>query len=201
MPLVPVEFDSSPLELPGDIVAFLREADDRIERFRLTNDGKRFVPSDYAPVYAALKSVCARGLATGNAFCEWGSGFGVVACLGASVGYEACGIEIEHDLHDESVALAEAFDFDVELVCGSLIPVGGEQHTEVEGQDFGWLSDGGSDAYAELGLGVEDFDLIFAYPWPGEEEAITNIFETFAAKGALLLTYHGIEDMQLRRLQ
>ena len=50
-----------------------------------------------------------------------------------------------------------------------------------------------------LGLGPDEFDLVFAYPWPGEEEVVERLFERFAGDSALLLTFNGLEDLQLRR--
>ena len=42
-------------------------------------------------------------------------------------------------------------------------------------------------------------DVVFSYPWPGEEQVIFDVFEASAAVGALLLTYHGQEGMKLQR--
>ena len=62
-----------------------------------------------------------------------------------------------------------------------------------------WLQTGEASGYDELDLEPDDFDVIFAYPWPGDEELIDSLFEKFAATGALLLTYHGINEMRLQR--
>ena len=48
-------------------------------------------------------------------------------------------------------------------------------------------------------LEVTELDVVFAYPWPGEEEAVVDLFEAFAADGTLLVTYHGLEDLRLQR--
>jgi hypothetical protein len=64
---------------------------------------------------------------------------------------------------------------------------------------FAWLTTGESGAYQQLGLGPDEFDLIFAYPWPDEERVTDNLFEHYAAEGAVLLTYHGVEDLRFRR--
>jgi hypothetical protein len=53
--------------------------------------------------------------------------------------------------------------------------------------------------YEDLGLDVDDFDLIFAFPWPNDEELTEQLFDRFAANGALLLTYHQPEAIRLRR--
>ena len=65
--------------------------------------------------------------------------------------------------------------------------------------DVAWLSTSGPDGYEELHLEPDDFDVIFAYPWPGEEQVIFDLFADCAAVGALLLTYHGQEGVRLQR--
>ena len=62
--------------------------------------------------------------------------------------------------------------------------------------DVAWLSTDGPDGYEELELEPDDFDVVFAYPWPGEEQVIFDLFADSAAVGALLLTYHGHEGVQ-----
>jgi hypothetical protein len=37
------------------------------------------------------------------------------------------------------------------------------------------------------------------YPWPDEERVTSDLFERYAAVGAVLVTYHGGADFQLRR--
>jgi hypothetical protein len=48
-------------------------------------------------------------------------------------------------------------------------------------------------------LDPDDFDVVFAYPWPGEEQVIFDLFAGSTAVGALLLTYHGLEGLRLHR--
>jgi hypothetical protein len=184
-------------ELPGDVRAFLREADRRIERFRLDCRIPGFVPSDYAHAYGVLQSLAVADLAPGNLFCEWGSGFGVVACLAAMLEFDACGIEIECDLVDEARQLADDFDLPVEFIQGSFIPEGSAGC--VADDSFAWLTTEESGTEEELGLGPADFDVIFAYPWPDEEKVIAALFDRHAAAGAVLVTYHSGEDVRLRR--
>ncbi|MCK6459507.1 MAG: hypothetical protein L6Q95_06390 [Planctomycetes bacterium] len=66
-------------------------------------------------------------------------------------------------------------------------------------QEFGWLSAGGACGHELLGAAPQDFDLVFAYPWPGEEEVIEGLFERYAGDSALLLTFHGLDGLRLRR--
>src|SRR5947208_2272141 len=97
MPLVDVHLPEVREPLPADVRAFLREADRRIQRFRRDGRVPAFVPSDYVRVYGTLRALAEADLAPGRLFCEWGSGFGVAACLAALLDFDACGIEIEAD--------------------------------------------------------------------------------------------------------
>ncbi len=201
MALVDLGFSLQCEELPGDVAVLLREADRRIERFttdRLDRPLAGFVPSDFVMSYHALRDLEERRLAPGNLFCEWGSGFGVVACLASLLGFHAYGIEIQESLVDEAQSLADDFGLPVQFVHGSFIPPGGEDYA-VTSEEFNWLETAGSAAHDDLGLDTDDFDVIFAYPWPGEEEVIDGIFDHFAATGAVLITYHGLNDARMRR--
>ncbi|MEM1108266.1 MAG: class I SAM-dependent methyltransferase [Planctomycetota bacterium] len=160
--------------------------------------GGAFVPADYRRVYTGLAKVYDAGLAPTEQFCEWGSGFGVVAALAAQLGFEACGIELEHDLVPQAEAFVAEHDLDVAFACGSFIPESAEHLADVQ-DDLATLGRGVADGYDELGMDPDDFGLIYAYPWPGEEEVITTIFDAVAASGALLLTYRSTEDLVLQR--
>ena len=81
-----------------------------------------FVPSGFATVYQSLRAIVEAELAPGNSFCEWGSGFGVVASLAAMLNFRSYGIEIEKDLIDASKRLTGDFALSVEFVHGSFIP-------------------------------------------------------------------------------
>jgi hypothetical protein len=183
---------------PRDVRTFLHEANRRIERFQRDHLIPAFVPSDFARTYDALRTLAAGDLAPGNLFCEWGSGFGVVACLASMLDFDACGIEIEGDLVDEARQLAEDFDLPVEFIRGSFIPPGGNGCFDADG-DFAWLTLEAGGAHEELGYGPDDFDVIFAYPWPDEEHFVAALFERYAESGAVLLTHHGGDRLRLRR--
>jgi hypothetical protein len=195
MSLTDVRLEVGAIPLPADVRAFLNEADRRIEEFQRHAHLPGFVPSDFIQAYSLLHHLSEANLTRGNLFCEWGSGFGVVACLAAMLGFDAVGIEIEADLVDEAEKLADDFGVSVEFIRGSFIPCGSELP---EVGEFCWLTTEEDRTTEELGLGPEDFDVIFAYPWPDEENATEEIFERFARKGAVLATYHG-GDFRLRR--
>lgn len=203
MPLVdiPLSMDRAPSP-SGAALAFLEDADARIERFirsqRHDEPITGFVVSDFVMVYHALTEVVERGLATGGRFCEWGCGFGVVAGLAALLGQDACGIEAHRGLAEAARELLDDHGLDVAIAHGSMVPDGGDELVDALAQQA-WLRTGETPGYDELDADADDFDLVFAYPWPGEEELIDALFERFAADGALLLTYHGLNDMRLQR--
>lgn len=65
--------------------------------------------------------------------------------------------------------------------------------------EFFLLATDADDAYDELRLDPADFDVVFAYPWPGEECLIASLFEKYAAEEALLLMYNQFNSVRLRR--
>jgi hypothetical protein len=181
--------------VPRDIRRFLREAQRRVARFQRHSRLPAFVASDYDRVYRALRAVAEADLAPGRLFCEWGSGFGVVACLAALLEFDACGIEIEGELVDAARALADDFGLPVEFVHGSFIPPG----YDADDDAFAWLTTTADAAHDELGLEPDDFDVVFVYPWPDEEGLTADLFARRGQAGSLLLTYHGNDDFRLRR--
>jgi hypothetical protein len=198
MPLVNLNLPIDESEVPGDVRAFIREAERRIDQFQLASRVPGFVPSDFARANGVLQAVAAADVAPGKLFCEWGSGFGVVACLAAMLDFDACGIEIDPDLVDAAKELAADFDLPVEFVCGSFIPRGAKTSADSE-SSFSWLATEGDSAEDELGLTTDDFSIVFAYPWPDEEHTIEDLFERYAALGAILVTYHGGSDFLVRQ--
>jgi hypothetical protein len=198
MPLIDVALPATAAPVPRDVREFLREADRRIGPLLLRGRVPAFVPCDFETAYHALSGLATTTLPRGPVFCEWGSGVGVVAGLAAFLGFEACGIEAEGLLVDQARRLTEDFGLGVEFAHGSFIPPGGEAlvHT---GGNYAWLTTEADYAYRELGLDPEDLDVVFAYPWPDEELLVGDLFERYAGPGALLVTYHGGDDIRVRR--
>ena len=130
-----------------------------------------------------LAEIRASNLATGRRFIEWGSGIGVVACLASSLDFDAVGIEIEPKLVAIAQELAEAHDIQVQFAIGSFVPDGIVPRVDwVDG--VAWLTTEGVDGHEELELDPDDFDVVFAYPWPGEEQVIFDLFADTASVGA-----------------
>jgi hypothetical protein len=198
MPLVDVPIPVEPAPLPYEVKRFLREADRRVEAELAEARAPAFVPSNYELVYPVLRALADSALLRGHTFCEWGSGLGVATGVAALLGYEAYGIEAEWGLVEEARRLVDDFDLSAEFVCGSFIPAGGERHVYRAGE-YAWFTTESDAAYTELGLGPDDFDLVYAYPWPDEEEVVADLFEMYAGAGAVLLTCKGGEGFRLRR--
>ncbi|WP_417398350.1 class I SAM-dependent methyltransferase [Gimesia chilikensis] len=205
MPLVEIELSNETAILPDAIIDFLSEADARIRHYveNCPSAAAGFVPSHFKRVYHALQTITDLNLARGTSFCEWGSGFGVVTSLASMLEFMACGIEIEQDLVEESRRLADDFGLPVEFVQGSFIPAGAAALAEEAYTDnssvFSWLITDAEEGYKELQRGLNEFDIIFAYPWPGEDYLFTSLFEKYAAEGALLLTYDYPQTIRLLR--
>lgn len=204
MPLTEVplaDADLAAVSLPPEVEALIVEAEGRFEtweRETLEAPIYSYIPCSYRVVYGGLAVITERRLAPGRSFCEWGSGQGVVAMMAASLGWHAVGIEVEPDLVAASRALAAHADLPVEFVIGSYVPEGSIVRPDA-GAELAWLDDSAEPAYAELGLDPDDFDLTFAYPWPGESDVIYELFEEHAARGALLITFQGTEGLCLHR--
>ena len=202
MALAPVDL---PIDLarpiPDRIARFLDDAAMLIDRFidvHKDNPVAGFVPSDYVLVYRVLESLRQSPIAAGLEFCEWGSGMGVIADLASMLGFNAVGIEIERRLVESARELAAAFRLPVQFACGSYVPDDYVPDVDDDPSHVMTLEPGRA-AYDELGLDPSDFDVIFAYPWPGEDDVVTSLFEQAAARGAVLLTFHGQDGVLLRR--
>lgn len=202
MTLVNLTLNVPERRLPRDIAEFLMEANQRIQDFVASRSVRisGFVPSDFEFVYGTLEAVADQRLAAGDVFCEWGSGFGVVAMLAAWLEFQASGIEIESSLVDAARELATDFDLPVDFVSGSFVPAGGETIVDQFcANEDAWLTNFVDDAYEQLGMSLSDFDVVYAFPWPGEEEVIAELFDEFAAVGSLLLTFDHLEGVRVRR--
>ena len=200
MRLVEIELELPDVALPANEARLVAHARRHMAALEKEARGSlaAFVPSDYDLVYRALVLIQSGRLAAGRRFIEWGSGLGVVACLAEGLGFDAVGIEIESKLVDLAEKLAADHGARAQFACGSFVPRGVEVRFDWPA-DIAWLTTDGPDGYDELELEPDDFDVVFAYPWPGEEQVIFDLFADCAATGALLLSYHGQEGVRLQR--
>jgi len=175
----------------GPAAAFVEDAERRIRRFEKSDSAERvpaFFASDPRIVWNALVRIRDEALAPGRRFCEWGSGFGVVAGLAALAGYDSCGVEIDRGLVECSRGLLADHGISARIHRGSYVPPG--------------AFTGETDAPAlerELGFSPAAFDVVYAFPWPAEEELIARLFTAGAPEGSLLVTFYGGADLRLRR--
>lgn len=196
VPLLPFDLDSAPAVPPPAVAAFLASAEARIAAWFQRPEhrsGIGFVPSDYQAVWHALVAY-RRQHPDARVLLEWGSGFGVVAGLASFLGFDAYGIEIDAGLVAAARELLAAHGLRVTLVRGSFVPEGSasERFADLETRTALGLPD----AYDELGRDLDDFDVVFAYPWPTEEELYCDLFRRGADYGAALLTYSRLEGVR-----
>jgi hypothetical protein len=154
----------------------------------------RFIPCDHAGAYLALRKLRDRA----STFVEFGSASGVVTIIADLLGYEAVGIELEPWLVERSLDIAERFHSGATFVEGSFVPLEFQDDVVDLSPDFHTPTVGAC-AYEELGIGLDDFDLVFAYPWPGEEDWLREILRRFARPETLLLTYDVAEGFRVGR--
>jgi hypothetical protein len=198
MPLVDVPIPHDDRPLPHKVQRFLKEADIRVNEALHESHTPAFVPSDYEGVFRSLRALVDGPLLRGQQFLEWGSGLGVATSLAALLGFETHGIETDWSLVEGARELAEAFDLPAEFVHGSFVPEEGEAKLLAAG-DYSWLNTASDYAYDDIGLEPDDFDIIYAYPWPDEEEATAKLFHRYGGVGAVLLTFKGGDGFRLRR--
>lgn len=150
-----------------------------------------FVPADYPGAAHALHGIAQdRG---GGAFLELGSGVGVITILAELAGFDAYGIEVDPWLVEASRSLAEELGSGAVFAEGSFIPQDLEVDERLLDADFFPTRMDGADAYAELGLELPDFDVIYGFPWPEEELLLWDLVQRGARAGSSYLTYSGTE--------
>lgn len=198
-----------PIEIPSDINQISHSpeasrlidlANERIESFMLADELviENFVPCDFHLLDQALTWIEQNQLLTGRRCCEFGSGFGLAALLTSLRGMESVGIEIESVLVDQASRLADELNLSAKFFCGSFVPRGIDRIDEL-GREVENVATHEGDVYEEIGLDLDDFDLFFAFPWPGEHHFFEAVFESGAAVNSLLLSYRGRNGMHLVR--
>ena len=155
------------------------------ERFDLDVRRKRFHPfvaADYERVLAALT----RLRSPGARFVEWGSATGVITIMASLLGFEAYGIELDPSLVRIARELAGEFDATAVFAEGSFVPTGYRWRPATGDGRWGTIGEGPS-AYPIIGHPLDDFDVVFGYPWGGEEPMMLDLMKQYGQPGALLL--------------
>lgn len=205
MAIEEIELDLSDGSIPKDVAAYLKEANRRIDVLFDTERNKpmpKYIPGDEKLLYAALAYLTREDIPLGRVYCEWGSGFGLGACMASLLGYEAYGIEIEPYLIDMSQKLAKDTGIDATFLEGSYIPEGFESYGGVGGEELvkpedmiGGAEEGYAPIYEGMPYTTDEIDIFFVYPWPTEQEFMQEMFDALAADGAILLAYYGDGEM------
>ena len=203
-----IDYEAESLEVPEPFASLIKDADERWDKFwaqKLNKRYPRYVASEPAQVYAALKHVRDEGLALGERFIEWGSGFGVATSLAAQLGFEATGIELEDGLVKIAEKLAEKHQTGAEFIATTYIPEGYISYDHVGGSDivpddsFGYQTE--LPRYDGMDIGLDEIDVFFVYPWPGEQEMMLKLFESVANEDAILIAYYGDQEICIYRKQ
>lgn len=158
---------------------------------------EQFVAADFCHVYQSLDWILETQLTIGKRFLEWGCGFAVVTAVASSLKLDAIGIEAESELIRHGRETLRHWNRGGELVEGNFLPAGSESLANDQ-----WLPSVGHPAppaYENLGLDLDDFAIVYSYPWPGEDDFHEAVFDAHAATGALLLMFCGPNDLRLYR--
>lgn len=156
-----------------------------------------FVGSDLSAVDRVLGAIRAKDLASGPIFCEWGSGLGGVCGVASLNGFNPHGIEIQEHLVHAARSLATQLHLSMVFAAGTFLLPGDEDLAGTA--DSNTHLSFGNDAWEEIDVTPGECDLVFAYPWPGEESFVDNVFSRHASPDSLLLTFHDFDHVLVQR--
>ena len=141
-----------------------------------------FTPARYEGVEQALMSLRRPGLR----FLEWGSANGTITIMADMLGFAAFGIELDAELAVQARDLAERFGSAAQFATGSFLPAGYRWESPTGDRRLGTIGEGTS-GYHALQTPLEAFDIVYAYPWGGEEPIMHDIMKRFGREDAYLL--------------
>ena len=181
----------------GSALALLVEEVGKRSALLTSGEHGAFVGSELPAVDRALSRILAEGLARGPVFCEWGSGLGGACGVAALQGFRALGIEIQRELVESARVLAENLSLPMVFAEGSFLLPGDEDLVSTATDHTELTFD--SQAWDEMNLAPADCDVVFAYPWPGEEEMVDRTFARHASAEAILMTFHDFGRVLVQR--
>jgi len=153
-----------------------------------------FVPADYETARNLLSTL----RVPGRRFLEWGSATGIITIMADMMGFDAYGIEIDGALVATAREVASRHRSAARFVVGSFLPAGYRFRTRDGDGRTGTIADGPS-GYLELGRALEDFDVVFGYPWGGEEAVMLDVMQRYGRSDALLLLYGSDNSARIYR--
>jgi len=151
-----------------------------------------FVAADYERIRDAL----IRLYRPGQLFLEWGSATGVVTIVADLIGYEAYGIELDRELVRTAREMAARHGSGARFIAGSFLPAGYRYRSPAGDSRIGTIGEGAS-AYPEMGHPLEDFDLVYGYPWSGEEPMMRDLMSAYGRRDAHLLLHGGSDGVRV----
>ena len=116
---------------------------------------------------------------------------GVIAIMADMLGYEAYGIELDRELVAVARDLARRHGSGARFAVGSFLPAGYRYRPRDGDGRLGTIGRGPS-GYGELGHALDDFDVVYAYPWSGEEPVMRDVMRAYGAPHARLIL-HDVE--------
>lgn len=150
-----------------------------------------FVAADYEKVLESLIRLREPGLR----FLEWGSATGVITIMADLLGFEAYGIELDPDLVTVAEGLARRYASRARFTVGSFLPAGYEWRPRQGEAKVRYIGTGVS-GYPEMGHPLDDFDLVFGFPWGGEAGLMLDLMRCYGNREARLLI-HDVEQGML----
>jgi hypothetical protein len=187
--------------IPEDTLELLERADRMLQSYWDAwhrQPIEQYVACDFRDVWRALATIREQALAPGNLFCEWGCGFGIVAGMAGILGWDAIGIEAEPFLVDGARKWIQTERLPAEIWHGNFLPPGSEQLAKHQSHHASLFHQVPS-AYADHGMSLDDFAMVFAYPWPGEDGFLKDVFERYARDQSILLIFRGPYELELYR--
>jgi SAM-dependent methyltransferase len=165
----------------------------RFDREVRQDDWHPFVAADYDRVRQALVRLRAPGLR----FLELGSATGVITIMADLLGYEAFGIELDADLVLMARQLASRSRSQARFFNGSFLPTG---FRRPEGEDprLGTIG-AASSAYPQIGHTLSDFDVVFGFPWDGEQNIMHELMHDWGSHEARLLLHSVTRGVEIFR--
>lgn len=167
-------------DIPRGIDALIADAEDAAWALEEGDESGRFVAGDYRSVWQVLCRWMREGeVARGAEFLEWGSGQGMATVLASLLGLKATGVECNERLVAAARALAERHGAErARFVHGTYAPLAGSRLPVVDARGR---------------------DVVYVYPWPGEEEFFLRHFAATAKTGSRLLMWLGALEMRAFR--
>jgi hypothetical protein len=150
------------------------------------NEWHPFVPVEYEKVLKVLLEL--RG--PNRKFLEWGSANGVITIMADLLGFEAYGIELDGDLVASARKLAAKYGSNARFAEGSFLPAGYRWRAHDGDTRLGTVGDGRS-GYLELKMPLDEFDIVYGYPWDGEAEIMRDIFKRHGRADAIFVQPDG----------